>query len=148
MASTVTPPRQLAPTVGQVAVLSGVSIRTGSCAAGRVLSRLVCWIGDLHQRQRGLLLHQRGDSTSPLSPRSSLISSKGSCSYPNHPGEIRVGVGNPSPVWIFIPALAFSSTSPTTQPSRYHLYVYFMLGDWPLVPTLLRLVVSTRDKMS
>ena len=83
---------------GAVAVLSGVSIRTGSCAAGRVLSGLICRICDLHQRQRGVLRHQRGDSTSRLSLRSSLTSSTGSSPYPNHTGEIRVEVGNPSQV--------------------------------------------------
>ena len=41
MASSVTPPRQLAPTVGQVAALAGGSIRTGSSIGERVLSRLV-----------------------------------------------------------------------------------------------------------
>ena len=34
------------PTVGQVAALQGVSIRTSSCAAECVLSGLVCQIGD------------------------------------------------------------------------------------------------------
>ena len=46
MASAVIPSRQLAPTVGQVAALQGVSIRTGSGAGERVLSGLVCRIGD------------------------------------------------------------------------------------------------------
>ena len=46
MASAVIPPRQLAPTVGQVAALQGVSIRTGSSASERVQSGLVCRIGD------------------------------------------------------------------------------------------------------
>ena len=46
MASAVTPPRQLAPTVGHDAVFQGVSIRTGSSASERVQSGLVCRIGD------------------------------------------------------------------------------------------------------
>ena len=46
MASAVIPPRQLAPTVGQVAVFQGVSIRTGSSAGERVQSGLVCRVGD------------------------------------------------------------------------------------------------------
>ena len=46
MASAVIPPRQLAPTVGQVAALAGVSIRTGTCTGERVLSRLVCKINN------------------------------------------------------------------------------------------------------
>ena len=46
MASAVIPPRQLAPTVGQVAAFQGVSIRTGSSAGERVQSGLVCRIGD------------------------------------------------------------------------------------------------------
>ena len=46
MASAVTPPRQLAPTVGQVAALAGVSIRTGSSTGERVLSGLVCKIDE------------------------------------------------------------------------------------------------------
>ena len=44
MASAVIPPRQLAPTVGQVATLAGVSIRTGTGTGERVLSGLVCKI--------------------------------------------------------------------------------------------------------
>ena len=46
MASAVIPPQQLAPTVGQVVALKGVSIRTGSCTGERVLFGLVCRIGD------------------------------------------------------------------------------------------------------
>ena len=46
MASAVIPPRQLAPTVGQVVVFQGVSIRTGSSADERIQSGLVCQIGD------------------------------------------------------------------------------------------------------
>ena len=45
MASAVTPPRQLASTVGQLTALAGVSIRTGSSTGERVLSGLVCKIG-------------------------------------------------------------------------------------------------------
>jgi len=50
MASAVTPPRQLAPTVGPVAALAGVFIRTGSITTSgeRVLSGLVCKLGDMH----------------------------------------------------------------------------------------------------
>ena len=40
------PPQQLAPTVGQVAALQGVSIRTGSSSGERVQSGLICRIGD------------------------------------------------------------------------------------------------------
>ena len=46
MASAMTPPRQLAPTMGQVAALAGVSIRTGSSTGERVLSGLACKIGE------------------------------------------------------------------------------------------------------
>ena len=50
MASAVTPPRQLAPTVGPAAALAGVFIRTGSITTSgeRVLSGLVCKLGDMH----------------------------------------------------------------------------------------------------
>ena len=44
MASAVTPPRQLAPTVGQIEALEGVYIRTGS--GERVLSGLIAKIGE------------------------------------------------------------------------------------------------------
>ena len=46
MASAVTPPRQLAPIVGQVAALAGVFIQMGSSTGERVLSRPVCKIGE------------------------------------------------------------------------------------------------------
>ena len=48
MASAVTPPRQLAPTVGQAVALAGVPFRTGSVTGSgeRVLSGLVCKIGE------------------------------------------------------------------------------------------------------
>ena len=46
MASVMIPPRQLAPTVGHVVALAGVSIRTGSCTGERVLSWLMCKIGE------------------------------------------------------------------------------------------------------
>ena len=50
MASAVTPPRQLAPTVGLAVALAGVSFRTGSVTGSgeRVLSGLVCKIGEFN----------------------------------------------------------------------------------------------------